>query len=598
LVTLFAAGTGYGAGATSLATATTNASGDFNLPSYTCPVGNPQTYITASGGDAGSGTNSAIALMAALGPCNSLSTSTHITVNELTTAAAQWALAQFFDSTGHTIGAPSSNAGGLRNAYTGFANLAGLNGSNFSVSGNPSTFLPTGGSCPGPSNCDGLERLNTLANIMAGCIESSGSSSSACVKLMCDATPGLTYTTSCSGTPTISDTMGAAHLIVTNPANNVSALFGLAAVSTPFSPVLGAAPDGWEIALNFAPAGAAFSLPQSIALDASGNVFVANSNGNHGPDLGSVSELTVASGYAAGLNLAPAGAVFDEPTSLALDGSGDVFVANGGTNGDFGSVSELTVGSSYATGLNFAPTGTFRFPISIALDTSGNVFMANATGDNVSELTAASGYTTGLKFAPPGASFDFPQSLALDGSGNVFVANTDGDSVSELTAGSSYATGLNFAASGASFNAPASIALDGTSNVFVGNEGGNSMSELTAASSYATGLEFASAGASFNEPVSIALDGAGNVFAANANGESVSELTAASSYGTGLNFAPAGAGFSVPSSIAVDGAGNVFVADRVGDSVSEILGLAQPVITPVQSCLTFWSNHPGLTCVP
>ena len=586
------------------------------MPSYSCPAGNPQTYITAIGGNAGSGANSAIALMAALGPCNSLS-STRVTINELTTAAAQWALAQFFDSTGHTIGAPFGNAAGLANAYTGFANLADVNPSNFSVSGNPSTFLPSSALCTSgspPANCDALERLNTLANILAGCVQSSGSSSSACVQLMCDATPGLTYTSSCSGTPRITDTMGAAHLIVTNPANSVSALYGLAAASIPFSPALGAAPDGWEIALNFAPASAAFNVPESIALDGSGNVFVANSGKSVGI-FGSVSELTAASGYATGLNFAAPDAAFDAPLSIALDGSGNVFAANCGSDcsgsGNGGSVSELTAASGYATGLNFAaPDAAFNVPLSAALDGSGNVFVGNCGSDcsftgnsgSVSELTAASGYTSGVNFAPPGALFDLPGSIALDGSDDVFATN-DSNSVSELTVASSYGTGLNFSPAAAKLRSPGSITLDGSGNVFAANiDGGNnfSVSELTADSSYATGLNFAPAGAALDYPFSMALDGSGNIFVANEIGDtnngSVSELTAASSYATGLNFAPAGAAFDNPVSIAVDGSGNVFAANF--DGVSEILGLARPVITPVQSCLNFWSSHPGQACVP
>src|SRR5208282_357927 len=118
---------------------------------------------------------------------------------------------------------------------------------------------------------------------------------------------------------------------------------------------------------------------------------------------GSVSELTAASGYATGLNFAPSGARFASPVSLALDGSGNVFAAN-----ENNSVSELTQASGYASGLNFAlpplPPGFFDSP-SLALDGSGNVFVANndAEGGNagsVSELTAASGYATGLNFAP------------------------------------------------------------------------------------------------------------------------------------------------------------------------------------------------------
>jgi len=613
-ITLFAAGaTGYGAGATALGTVATGTDGSFDLSSYTCPAGNPQTYISASGGNAGAGANSAIGLMAALGPCNSLSTSTTIGINELTTAAAQWALAQFYDSSGHTLGTPATNAAGLKNAYIGFANLADINSNTLAVSGNPSSLLPSPETCAAglpPANCDALERLNTLANILAGCVDSAPSSS-ACAQLFCDATPGLTYSGTCSGTPAITDTIGAAHLIVTNPANSVRALYGLAAASAPFSPALAAAPDGWEIALNFAPASAAFNQPASIALDGAGNVFVANSNGRSMGNVGSVSELTAASGYAAGLNFAAPAAAFDAPLSVALDGSGNVFVANCGGDcsgtGNSGSVSELTAGSipPYSAGLNFAaPAAAFDVPYSMALDGSDNVFLANegnlkSNFGSVSELTAASGYAMGLNFAPAGASFDVLLSIALDGSGNVFAANDSNNSVSELTAASSYDTGLNFSPSAAKLRSPGPIALDGSGNVFTANAGNASVSELTAGSGYATGLNFDPAGAVFNNPISIAVDGSGNVFVANeigdSNNGSVSELTAASSYATGHNFAPSAA-FNNPVSIAVDGSGNVFAANY--DGVSEILGLARPVITPVQSCLIYWSNHPGQSCVP
>jgi len=571
-VTLYAAGTAYGSGAVSLGTTTSGADGSFSLPPLTCPGGNPQTYLTASGGNVGLGANSAIGLMAALGPCNNLSASTRVTINELTTAAAQWALAQFLDSTGHTVGAPAQNAIGLQNAYISSANLADTNASNLSMSGNPSQFLPSGGSCPGSNNCDALERLNTLANILAGCVGSTGPSSNACAALMCDATPGLTYTGSCSETPTITDTLGAAYLIVTNPVNNASALFGLAA-STPFSPVLESAPDGWEMALEFAQFGAAFEEPFSVALDGSDNVFVANYGGN------SVSELTAASNYNTGLKFAPSGASFDGPASLAVDGSGNIFVANYLGS----SVSELTAASNYTTGYHFAPSGaSFEGPASLAVDGSGNVFAANYLGSSVSELTAASSYSTGLNFAPSGASFNQPYSLALDGSGNVFAANYVGNSVSELTAASSYTSGSN--SQGATFKGPESIALDGSANVFVANSRNNSVSELTAASNYLAGFNFAPTGAAFKQPVSLAVDGSGNVFVANSGTNSVSELTVASSYAQGFNFAPVGA-FDLPESIAVDASGNLFVANGENNSVGEILGLAKPVVTPIESAL-------------
>ncbi len=120
------------------------------------------------------------------------------------------------------------------------------------------------------------------------------------------------------------------------------------------------------------------------------------------------------------------------------------------------------------------------------------------------------------------------------------------------------------------------------------NEDG-SVSELTIASGYGTGLNFSPVPAAFGFPESIALDGSGNVFVSNSGGAggkgSLGELTAGSTppYSTALNFAPSGAAFSGPYSVALDGSGNAFVANAGNDSVSEIMGLAEPVVTPLQS---------------
>jgi hypothetical protein len=96
-------------------------------------------------------------------------------------------------------------------------------------------------------NCDGLERLNTLANIMAACIQSSGPSSASCTTLFAS-----------TGTPAGGTTLEAAHSMVVNPTANVAALFGLQTATSPFQPTLSSAPDGFELALNFSPTGAKF----------------------------------------------------------------------------------------------------------------------------------------------------------------------------------------------------------------------------------------------------------------------------------------------------------------------------------------------------
>jgi len=601
-VTLWAVGaTGYGSARTSINSTTSDAAGSWSM-TVSCPTGSTQVYLTATGGDAGAGVNNAaIALMYVLGPCGSLPS--FVNIGEISTVASVWVMAQFMDSTGFNIGAPSSNATGLKNAAATVGNLSDPS------TGRAAAFLSSGS--------NSAQVLNTLADIVARCVNSANATSLQCTELMCDATPGLTFNgSSCSGTPTPIDTLGAAHLISLNPHNNVSDLFTLAVHNSPFTPSLSGAPDGWEIALNYAPAGAAFNGPNALALDASGNVFVVNFNGLNGGHIGSVSKLTASSAFTAGSNFTAAGAAFNQAQALALDTAGNVWVANCGTtcsgSGNTGSVSELTASSSYGAGANFAAAGaSFNSPIGIALDTSSNVWVVNNAGTgnsgSVSELTAASSYLTGLNFAAAGAAFSSPSSIALDRSANVWVTNSA--SVGELTAGSSYMTGANFAPSGAALNSPGGITLDASSNVWLANFTGStnlgSVSELTASSSYATGLNFAATGAVFNQSNSVVIDASGNAWVANSGGSSngnsgsVSELTAVSSYATGFNFSPTGAGLNAPFSIALDASGNIWVVNNGAPfSVTEMLGLAKPVVTPIQSCLSFEVAHPGQACLP
>jgi hypothetical protein len=646
-VMLYVAGDDYGAGDTALGSASTDASGAFSI-SFSCPTGNPMTYVVAIGGDSGLGANSAIGLITVLNRCNAVRDGTTVTVNERTTMAAEWTLAQFSDITGQVIGAPMSNAAGIGNAARQ-ANTDLVD----TGTGNPAAFLPTVAQCggsPTPVNCDGLERINTIANILAACVNSSGPLSYECSSLFEN-----------TGTLTGGTTLQAAHVMATNPTANVSALFALQPSLSPYAPTLTSAPTDWTLALNFAPAGAQFAFASLLAVDGLGNVWVTNDLGGAGcasgsAPCGSVSELTAASGYTTGLNFAPAGAAFNSPTTPVVDLAGNVWVSNfsGGAGcatdtAPCGSVSELTAASGYATGLNLAPASAqFDYVDSLAIDTAGNIWTINEGGGSgcasgvppcgsVSELTASSGYTTGTNFAPQGAMFNFPLTLAVDSAGNVWVPNFIGDSVSELTASNNYSTGLNFSPVGAMFTGLVLSALDNAGNLWATNLFGGSgcdrstllsappcgsVSELTAISGYNDGLNFGSVDARIDVPRGIALDSAGNVWVANGSGGtgctnsyarsntpcgSLSELTVADDYATGLNFTPSGTGFDRPVGLAVDGAGDVWVTNRSGGagcsasplaapcgSISEFIGLAKPVLTPTQACLQKGQN----VCLP
>jgi len=237
-IQLYAVGTASdGSAATALLTSavTTNANGAFNLTGlYTCPTATTEVYLLASGGNPGmtAGTNNAtIALIAALGQCGTLGPGTFISLNEVTTVAAMAALYPYFAAPA-MIGSGSVDAAALQNGFVTALEFAAT-----STGASPGV-LPGGYSAP-------TQEINTLANIVATCVNSVGGVSgdgSPCGYLFKYATP--------SGGIAPTDIATALADILNNPTANVSSLYNLPTPSAPFQPALASVPTSWGVALS------------------------------------------------------------------------------------------------------------------------------------------------------------------------------------------------------------------------------------------------------------------------------------------------------------------------------------------------------------
>ena len=142
---------------------TSDSNGNFNLTGkYTCP--SPTTslvYITAIGGNPGTGgNNSAISLMAVLGQCQTLSSSTNITINELTTVSAVYALSPFMSSA-TTVGSSYTDSLSLAAGFALASQYA-----NYANGTSPGTNVPSNKTVPST-------QLNTIADALAACVNSS-----------------------------------------------------------------------------------------------------------------------------------------------------------------------------------------------------------------------------------------------------------------------------------------------------------------------------------------------------------------------------------------------------------------------------------------
>src|ERR1700683_917085 len=164
--------------------------GEFQL-SVVCPSNSatsPLIYLIATGGAAqfqsASGgqqpSNAAIRLMAVLGTCGALPSA--VTINELTTIAADYALNAFIDGDAIGGGAP-----GLPNAAATAAQLVDAS------TGALAASLPAAATCSAdapPLNCETVRKLSALANAIAACNASAASSAPPCATFLSCATSG------------------------------------------------------------------------------------------------------------------------------------------------------------------------------------------------------------------------------------------------------------------------------------------------------------------------------------------------------------------------------------------------------------------------
>jgi hypothetical protein len=235
-VYLFAAGTaGYGSPSRSMLAApgfvTTDAAGNFTITgAYTCQPGD-LVYLLALGGNAGAGPNSSIALITAPGSCATLQTnaaSTFLNIDEVTTVVSIYALVPFISSP-QSIGAPTTDATGLANAFALIANTVNL------ATGTANTTTPiASGTIP-------QSAINSLANSIASCINSNGSFT----------TCSTLFAASTFGSSTPAETFTATLNIARHPLNNVATIFALANAQSPFQPSLSSAPPNWSLPVTY-----------------------------------------------------------------------------------------------------------------------------------------------------------------------------------------------------------------------------------------------------------------------------------------------------------------------------------------------------------
>jgi hypothetical protein len=394
-----------------------------------------------------------------------------------------------------------------------------------------------------------------------------------------------------------------------------------------------------------------------VAVDGTGNVYVADTGNDEIRKITSNGlVITLAGAAPAAIGSADgtgSEAQFDYPSSVAVDGAGNVYVADTGNNTIrkimSGGVVTTLAGTAGVIGGSADGTGSaaqFGHPSGVAVDGAGNVYVADTYNNTIRKITpggvvttlAGATYNTIPKFGGDPSNTDgtgsearfyWPSGIAVDGAGNVYVADTYNCTIRKITPGGVVTTFAGRAqapgsadgtGSAALFNYPAGVAVDGNGNVYVADTRNNTVRKISpnglvatlAGSAGVTGsADGTGRGAQFNIPSGLAVDGAGNVYVADFGNDTIRKITfgavvttlagtpgaAGSTDGTG-----SGAQINGPAGVAVDATGNVYVADsgngtiRKGTSVSLVIATQPHSLTVVAgAAATFSVGASGAT---
>jgi uncharacterized repeat protein (TIGR01451 family) len=341
---------------------------------------------------------------------------------------------------------------------------------------------------------------------------------------------------------------------------------------------------------------ALFNEPQGVAVDAAGNVYVAD----YGNDTirviatgGGVSTLAGSPGNPGSADGPIASATFYQPGALALDSATNLYVADTANNTirmitPAGMVTTLAGGSGNFGLVNATGTNAmFYAPCAIAVDAATNVYVADSF-NNAIRMIAPGGVVTTLALQ-----FSQPAGVAA-GNGSIYVADTGNGTIRAITngvltmiAGSPSVGSIDGPGAIARFDASQSVAVDGNGNSYIADSANSTIREVSPVGVVTTiagspgvlgAVNGTATNALFSDPLGIATDGKGNIYIADTGNSVVRQMNSGAvttlagiAYTPGNLDGPAtSAQFNQPAGVAVDRNGNVYIADTGNNTIRKI----------------------------
>ena len=251
-----------------------------------------------------------------------------------------------------------------------------------------------------------------------------------------------------------------------------------------------------------------FRQPESVALDAAGDVYVVESHGDRLQKFTSEGTFLAKWGSTGGGD-----GQFDWPAGVAVDAIGDVYVADHENH----RVQKFTSGGVFATkwGSQGTGNGEFNGPARLDIGGSGDVYVADHWNHRVQRFTKDGAYV--MQWGSEGAGdgqFSFPAGLAVGPDGSIYVTEWSGHRVQRFTAEGVFVSKWGAEGNGdGQFQGPLGVAVDAAGNVYVADSANHRIQKFTADGTFLTKWgSYGSADGQFDLPVDLAVDASGLVY--------------------------------------------------------------------------------------
>ena len=361
--------------------------------------------------------------------------------------------------------------------------------------------------------------------------------------------------------------------------------------------------------------------------DAVGNLYIAD-NGNHRirrvDTRGTITTVagTGARGY--GGDGGPAlQARLASPTDVAVDAAGNLYIADSrnhrirrvDTRGIITTVAGTVVGAYSGDG-GLAVQAHLRSPTGVTVDAAGNLYIADSRNHRIRRVDRSGTITTVAGTGEEGGSGDggpavqahlrSPTGVTVDAAGNLYISDTGNHRIRRVDTRGSLTTVAGTGARGYSgdgrpatsayLSVPTAVTVDTSGNLYIADSDNECIRRVdtrgritTVAGTGARGYSGdggSAIGASLDSPKGVAVDGTGNLYIADSNNDRIRRVDATGGIVTiagggysGDNGAAIQAQLDNPFGVAMDGAGNLYIADRKNDRIRRVD--AKGIITTV-----------------